>query len=73
MSQVAADGSLSDLKRWERTPNEADNLKDQIADGGRSLELQYQATALDVKSTKPSEEGPTGYLNRMYCEETPPV
>jgi len=42
-----------------RTPNEADYLKDQIADWGRSLELQYQTMAWDVESTKPSEEGPT--------------
>jgi len=45
-------------------PNEADDLKNQIANGGRSLELWYQTTALDVESAN---------LRRMYCEKAPPV
>jgi len=54
-----------------RTLNEAEYLKDQIADWGRSLELQYQTTAWDVKSTKPSEEGPTVDIWKGYTMRKP--
>ena len=48
-----------------RTPNEADYLKDQIADWGRSLELQYQTMALDVEST-PLSNGIRYVKNMKY-------
>jgi len=55
-----------------RTLNEADYLKDQIADWGRSLELQYQTTAWDLKSTKPSEEELTVDIWKGRTARKPP-